>query len=210
MTRGGRYPVRGRIDTLNTAVVYPSPCAYGIPEVPAYEGPLPSRFVAWPNRKRALPGDGLHMFVDDTRFEPVWTSPGRYARHFAGRVVCSADFSLYTDWPVAACIWNTYRSRWLARTWWHLGAKVIPAVSWAGPKTFRFAFEGLAHGSTVAISAYGATRFADAFLVGFEAMRETVAPKRIVVVGGVLPARLRDLPEVIYFPANTIADRRAV
>ncbi len=225
-SHGGRYPARGRIDTLNTATVYPSHCAYGIPEVPAYEGPLPSRFVAWPNRKRAAEGDGLHMFVDDTRFEPVWTSPDRYRRHFEGRVVCSADFSSYTDWPLAACLWNTYRSRWLARTMYELGARVIPAVSWAGPETFSFAFAGLARGGSVAISAYGATRFEAAFRAGCEAMVVAIAPSRVVVVGGVLPEWLarcvdgagvgvggafpaRLVGRVHYFPANTIADRRA-
>ena len=153
------------------------------------------------------------MFVDDTRFEPVWTSPERYRRHFESRVVCSADFSSYTDWPIAACIWNTYRSRWLARTMHELGARVIPAVSWAGPETFAFAFEGLARGGTVAISAYGSTRFEDSWHAGFRAMVAALAPRRVVIVGGHLSGQTQHLvkglvPERRYFPSNTIADRR--
>lgn len=201
-----RYPTRGRLDTLNAREVYPTPCAYGIPEVTSYEGPLPSRFVAWPNRKRASSDDGLHMFVDDTRFEPVWTSPSRYRQHYDGRVICSPDFSSYTDWPLACCLWNTYRSRWLARAMAERGALVLPSVTWAGPETFTFAFEGLRRGGSVAISAYGATRFEAAYRAGYEEMLSLLAPRRVVVVGGTVPAWMTG---VQYYPANTIADSAA-
>jgi hypothetical protein len=200
-----RYPQRGRLDSLNTRELYPSPCAYDIPEVPSYEGPLPERFVAWPNRKRAEPGDGLHMFVDDTRFEPLWSNVDRYRRHYEGRVVCGPDFSAYTDWPLAACLWNIYRSRWLARAMAERGAHVIPAVTWAGRASFAFAFEGLPKRATLAISAYGAKRFASMYRAGYEVMRNRLQPRRVLVIGGTPPAWMTD---VIYRPANTIADRR--
>lgn len=202
------YAHRGKLDVLNTSEVYPSPHAYGIPEVTAYEGPLPSRFVAWPNRKRKEDTDGLHMFVDDTRFEPLWTSVDRYRRHYAGRVVCSPDFSMYTDWPALPCMWNTYRSRWLARAMAERGALVIPAVTWAGKGSFGYCFEGLARGGSVAISAYGAKRFEAAYRAGYEAMLERLEPRRVVVVGGVMPSWMRG-SHVVYFASNTLGDRRA-
>lgn len=200
------YPQRGRLDTLNARELYASPLPYGIPEVPSYEGPLPARFVSWSNRKRACMGDGLHMFCDDTRFEPVWTSVDRYARHFAGRVVCSADFSLYSDWPLAAAVWNTYRSRWLARAMAERGALVIPAVTWGSSATYDVAFLGVQRGATVAVSAYGARRFASAYRAGYEEMLRRLAPRRVLVVGGAMPEWMTD---VTYYPAGTIADRRA-
>jgi hypothetical protein len=203
-----KYPQRGRLDTLNMRERYESPCPYSVPEVPSYQGELPSRFVAWPNRKKACPKSGIHFFVDDTRFEPVWTNVDRYRQHYEGRVVCSPDFSMYTDWPFAACLWNTYRARWLARAMAERGALVIPAVTWGRPETFPFAFLGLQRGGSVAISAYGAKRFEPEFRKGYEAMIEAVAPSRVIVVGGTMPAWLAGEPKVIYFPANTIADRR--
>lgn len=206
MSKGGRYPSRGRLDVLNTSEVYPSICAFDIPEVPKFAGELPKRFVAWPNRKRAEAADGLHFFVDDTRFEPVWDDVGRYQRHYKDRVVCSPDFSMYTDWPRAANLWNAYRARWTARAMAERGALVIPSVTWAGPDTYDFAFEGIRAGSAVAISAYGAKRNEKLFRAGYEAMlHELAAPRRIVVVGGTVPDWM---VEVDYFPANTIADRR--
>jgi hypothetical protein len=84
-----RYPSRGRLDALNMRETFPSSAAFGIPEVTSYDGPLPERFVAWSNRKRVLANDGLHCFVDDTRFEPVWDDVDRYRRHYERRVVCS-------------------------------------------------------------------------------------------------------------------------
>lgn len=200
-----RYPNRGRLDVLNTSEVYPSACAFGIPEVPKFSGKLPARFVAWPNRKRAEPDDGLHFFVDDTRFEPVWDDVSRYQRHYKGRVVCSPDFSMYTDWPRAANLWNAYRARWTARAMVERGALVLPSVTWAGTDTFDFAFEGIRPGSVVAISAYGAKRNERLFRAGYMAMLHAIAPRRVVVVGGTTPDWMVD---VDYFPANTIADRR--
>ncbi len=190
---------------LNTRETFASSRPWELPEVAAYEGPLPERFVAWSNRKRMERGDGLHFFVDDDRFEPVWTSVDRYRRHFVARVACGPDFSSYTDWPLAACLWNTYRARWLARAMSERGALIIPAVTWGRPETFAFAFEGLARGGSVAVSAYGAKRFEREYRAGYEAMFAALSPRSVVVVGGKVQPWMGD---VLYFPSNTIADRR--
>lgn len=201
-----RYPQRGRIDVLNASKALPSLDPLGVPDAPAWEGELPPRFLPWTARRRvAGTGVGLHCFLDDTHFEPVWTNVWRYRDHYENRVVCSPDFSMYTDWPLLACMWNVYRARWLARAMHELGAYVIPSVTWAGPETYSFAFRGLALGGTVAISAYGARRFGESFRRGYDEMIRRLAPKRVVVVGGRMPEWMTG---VHYFKANTIGDRR--
>ena len=200
------YAKRGQLDALNCRELYPSSAPFGIPSVPRFDGDIPERFVAWPNRKRAGDRDGLHFFVDDTRFEPVWRNPGRSRRAYEGRVVCSPDFSLYPEWPRAALLWNVYRARWTARALAVRGALVIPSVSWA--PGFEDAFCGLPTGGTVAVSAYGARRAGEAYRAGYEAMCDTVRPDRVLVVGGAMPDWLAADERVTYRASGTIADRR--
>lgn len=202
-----KYPQRGRMDVLNARKAYASLDSLGIPEVPVPFGPMPDRFLPWVKRAKSNDTDGLHFFLDDHQFEPVWTSPGRYSSWFENRTVCSPDFSLFVGWPLAACIWNVYRSRWLARRIAELGARVIPAVSWAGPETFSFAFRGIQRGSRVAVSGYNSQ--APGYRPGFEAMVSAISPGLIVVVGGALP-----FPDwmwaqpLVHYRANTLPPAR--
>ena len=45
---------------------------------------------------------GIHFFLKDYQFSRLWTSPDMYIdmlRRF--RFVCTPDFSMYTDFPIA-------------------------------------------------------------------------------------------------------------
>ena len=54
----------------------------------------------------------VHFFIDDYRFERVWTNPARYAELLGRFDACfTPDFSLYTDMPLPLQQWNIYRSR---------------------------------------------------------------------------------------------------
>ena len=93
-----------------------------------------------------------HFFLHDDRFEAVWNRPlvaldvvRRY------QAVLTPDFSLYRDMPLAAQLWNTYRTRWMGRFWQEQGLQVIPTVRWSTPKSYRFCFTGIPQGQLVAI-----------------------------------------------------------
>ena len=101
----------------------------------------------------------IHFFIDDYQFERVWRSPQRYAMMLKPfHSVCTPDFSLYVDMPMAMKIWNVYRSRTIGAYWQKQGLNVVPTLQWAEPRTFEFCFQGIKRGSTVAVSTLGAAK----------------------------------------------------
>ena len=101
----------------------------------------------------------VHFFIDDYQFERVWRSPQRYAMMLKPfHSVCTPDFSLYIDMPMAMKIWNVYRSRTIGAYWQKQGLNVVPTLQWAEPRTFSFCFDGIPLGSTVAVSTLGAAK----------------------------------------------------
>ena len=58
---------------------------------------------------------GLHFYLDDYQFQRLWADPERYISLLSSyKAVMSPDFSVYSDFPKAAKIWNVYRNMWLA------------------------------------------------------------------------------------------------
>ena len=126
----------GSFDALHTEQLFPAvdDNPYGIPSLP--HTPLsytPSWLAPYRTRIRAkngTNGGGVHFFLDDYRFETVWTRPAKalqYLRDF--ETLLTPDFSLYPNWPLATQIWNVYRSRWCGAYWASLGFRVIPTIS---------------------------------------------------------------------------------
>ena len=130
---------------------------------------------------------GVHFYLDDSRFECVWKEPYRYIpilKRFA--CVFTPDFSLYTDMPMAMKIWNLYRARLIGQMMQRAGIAVIPTISWAGPETYEFCFDGLPKNGTVTVSTVGIMRSRPArelFKSGLSAMLAAVRPKRILMYG---------------------------
>ena len=86
---------------------------------------------------------GVHFFLDDYQFERVWNRPDNYVDKLSKfDCVLTPDFSLYTDFPLAMQIWNTYRSRLIGRYWQDCGVTVIPTVSWSTHESYNFCFDG--------------------------------------------------------------------
>ena len=197
----------GNWDPLHASITYPGDAIHGLPVLlPCPAPPLPPALTAWPGRKRRPPSNGLHCFVDDYRFEPLWKSPARFtASLLAAPLLLTPDFSLYDDWPLPLQLWNAYRSRWIARWLQDLGARVVPAVSWAGPASFPFAFTGIPRGSAVAVTTTGRTRFREAFAAGYRAMVDVVHPCLVVLVGDALPPELAALAPTHTYPADALA-----
>jgi hypothetical protein len=171
----------GNFDTLHTHWLYSSSNQWGIPDLPKATA-MPSRLVAYNDRyacDHAAPGDAVHFFLDDYRFEVVWSKPQRpLSRLQRVGTALTPDFSLWREMPTAMQLWQVYRSRWCGQWMASHGIDVIPTVSWSTPASYDFCFAGIEFGGTVAVSSVGirgeeATR---SYLEGMEEMLERTRP----------------------------------
>lgn len=130
---------------------------------------------------------GVHFFIDDYQFERIWSDPQSYIEKLTEfPCVLTPDFSLYMDMPRAMKIWNIYRSRLVGQMMQDAGCKVIPTLSWAEPESFRFCFDGIVPGGTVAVSTVGVMRDKDAQQIWTAGMDEAIkrlTPKTVVCYG---------------------------
>ena len=197
----------GSFDVHHTFALYPSANAYGIPTLAPYHGPPPAWL--WPYGTRVqsatpLPPGAMHFWRDDHRFERIWNRPWDTLPTIqrAGWVL-TPDFSVYREWPLAIQIYNTYRNRWCGAFWQEQGVTVIPAVSWALPPSYAFAFAGIPPGSVVAVAARGLrSRETRAwFTRGYQALVEQLQPS-LVLVHGTLPPDLVALAPIHSYPST--------
>ena len=99
---------------------------------------------------------GVDFFLDDYQFERVWNRPDNYVDKLSKfDCVLTPDFSLYTDFPLAMQIWNTYRSRLIGRYWQDCGITVIPTASRSTHESNNLRFDGLPENSILALSTVG-------------------------------------------------------
>ena len=203
----------GNWDRLNTRALYPSSNDLGIPDLP-YVDTVPSRLVAYNARHQidtAKPGDCVHFFLDDYRFEVAWSMPLRgLKRPVRVGLSLTPDFSLWTEMPLVMQQWNVYRSRWCGMWMSQQGVTVIPTISWSTPESYEFAFLGIQEQSTVAISTVGVTKASyGLFIDGVNAMRSTIRPKAILVYGRELPRldTASQYADVVYYPYRQQGDK---
>jgi hypothetical protein len=178
---------------------------FGIPDLP-YVQARPERLVAYNNRyacEHAEPNSAVHFFLDDYRFEVVWTKPERgVSRPAKVGMALTPDFSMWREMPLVMQQWQIYRSRWCGMWMWHHGITVIPTITWSGYQSYSFAFQGVAPGSTVAISTVGVRKDSEAsFRHGVEAMVDQIGPSNILVYGRMIPA-LENLDNLVFYPHN--------
>ena len=162
---------------------------YNIPKI-VKESFIPPRLIDF---SQALTSKGfkagIHFYIDDERFERIWRSPQRYLpilKRFS--CVCSPDFSLYRDMPLAMKIWNVYRSRLLGQIMQRAGIRVIPTISWAGKDTYSFCFSGIDCNSVVSISTVGTLKSVEGqsiFQKGCRKMCSVIRPKAILLYGNI-------------------------
>ncbi len=207
----------GRFDALHATEPFPSDNALGIPclaHVPVDR--VPAWLAPYRTRVRAIdpPDDGaVHFFLDDYRFETVWSRPRKALAALAPyRTLLSPDFSLYRDWPLMLQMWNVYRGRWCGAFWQSEGFTVIPTVSWSTAESYDFCFLGLPRRSVVAVSAVG-VRHEDPlqeylFREGFREMVAQLEPA-VVLAYGPLPVGCGGLVEVVEYPTRWAGIRRA-
>ena len=196
----------GSWDTCHTGLQFYSDNDLGIPKLEPFSHPLPEDINLAAYNVRDDSGDKIsktiaHFFLDDFRFESVWLRPQtgltRVGRFWGA---LTPDFSLYTDWPLAAQIYNTYRSRWIGCYWQRHGIAVIPTVSWSTAASFEFCFLGIEPNSPVAISVPDLRdqRTKHLFIQGFAKLQQTLEPSLILSYGR-LPFNCKD---VLDFPPD--------
>jgi hypothetical protein len=185
--------------------------ASGIPIV-ASTSTVPSELAPYSSRRAreyaaSTDGVALHYFLDDYRFESVWSSAERVApRIDAVGISLSPDFSIWHDMPAPLALYQTYRSRWVMAFWQARGVDVIPTLAWGSPSTYSHAFAGI-HGGTVAVSSLGVQRRdSHAFAAGMRELIERCEPSTVLSYGALRHCDAIDLPEVVEYP--TFWDRR--
>lgn len=186
---------------------YPARNLWGFPEL------LPQRFTLPPSlpllsyRERDDAGHRhagalCHFFLDDYRFETVWTKPdsglSRVGRYWG---TLTPDFSLYADWPPILQQWNHYRRQWLGRYWQEHGIKIIPTVNWSTQDSHAWCFTGIPRRQIVALAVPDLRRpqTRTLFTHGYHAMHAALEPQRILVYGQ-LPAELQSPAVNTYSP----------
>ena len=135
-----------------------------------------------------------HFYYDDYKFISAWREPDKYLeklRRF--KAVVSPDFSLYTDFPRSLQILSCYRRQWCGAYWQYLGIDVIPDVVWGDKESFKFCFEGIPKGGTVAVSTVGVkndiewnNKLNDMFLAGYNEMLKRIEPETILFYGDLI------------------------
>lgn len=187
----GRWAsVPGNFDVCRSLQVFPSSNVLGIPDLEPFNGKVPDFLLPWTQRVRSAgkaSRSARHFFLDDYRFESLWTAPGRYKLrvHDCGFVL-TPDFSLWLDQPAATQIWNTFRNRWMGCLWQREGVTVIPTVTWADETSYMFCFLGLPRNSVVAVSTVGCIRCPKAriaFIKGYTEMVRVLRPTLVLVYG---------------------------
>lgn len=173
---------------------------------------LPRRLTTFYPKTAGDNGDAYaHFFIDDYRFERVWSDPERYIpvlRKYGGAVM--PDFSTYHIMPLPMQWWNVYRSRMLAHYWQENGIDVIPLLQCGDPRMYDYALEGMPVGGTYAIATNGQVQDkANLFylLEFLEIALDAVRPDLLVAYGKKLDVKLPC--EVIWY-TNDNTNRVAV
>ena len=194
----------GNWDRLNLRMIFPGDHGLGLPVLASYDG-VPAALINYNARNRLTSpqaGDCVHFFLDDYRFETMWTQPERsLARVSRVGMSLTPDFSLYPEMPDIVQMWNVYRSRWCGAWMQAHGVKVIPTVGWSDRTSWDYAFTGIS-GGTVSVSTVGIIRASlperSSFISGYEAMVDHAQPERVLIYGKPMPG-LPDSVEQVYY-----------
>lgn len=186
------YRQRRNYENLNKAM-FEGVGEYGIPQLrPVHECDV-KHWISFNYAKGCEePEDhGVHFFIDDYQFMRTWSNPDTYMKMMRKfKAVLTPDFSTYTDFPKAIQLYNHYRKHWIGAYWQMNGVYVIPTISWAGPDSYTWCFDGEPVGGIVAVSTVGtqinpyATRY---FVQGYREMMERLRPEKVIVYGSFIP-----------------------
>jgi len=148
---------------------------------------VPEELVAFTDAANHKGRACVHFFLDDYRFERVWSCPEKYAGVLTRMgSACTPDFSTYTDMPKPLKAYNVYRSRALGAYFERLGLDVYPTLQWAEDDDMPWMLAGLPEGVTAACSTRGCAaskssraRFSEQFAKALD----IVKPSHVVMYG---------------------------
>ena len=213
MSRLSPYRTLRNYENLQKGVYY-AIGEYGIPELSPVTHINVETWMPFNSFKSCKHPDktGIHFFIDDYQFERVWQYPDVYLKaleRFA--VLCTPDFSPYSDFPKAIQLYNHYRKHWCGAYWQENGYTVIPTITWSSPDTLEWAFDGEPVGGIVAISSVGMfdTQEHKSWLIdGYHAMMDILGPTQILWKGKVPEEIHNDI--IIKIPSHVDKWRKDV
>lgn len=140
-----------------------------------------------------------HMFVDDSKFEPLWNQPHKQIETLKNfQFVCAPDFSMWASMPLPMQHYNKYRLHALSCYLWLEGVNIIPVAVWNDLSSFEWCFDGMPKNSVIAIGTNGISKDGrNSFRAGFYEMIRQLKPIQIVWVGQKIEVDT-DVP-IVYF-----------
>ncbi len=142
---------------------------------------------------------GVHFFVDDFRFEGIYTNPERTLDKYSQYTfLLTPDFSLYSDMNYWRQLESVAKNRWVGAYWQSKGLTVIPTIAWSTPRSYEFCFDGAENNGIVAIGMIGCKNNKFGFLRGYDAMLEKLNPESIIVFGTPFPEMQGNIISVDY------------
>ena len=196
----------GELDKLNLSCLFETDNVYGFPVVKTsdeFEVTDLIPFNLCKQKKKEDLDKGVHFFLDDYKFEQIWTRPRDYIQMFQeyGNIV-SPTFSIWSNQPYALNLFNMYRSRWCTRFFQEFGVNVLVDVRWSDESSYDYSFSGIEKHSPVIVNTVG-TKYLDnrkMFIDGFEEMLKRIEPSELYVYGEYMPVQFdRYFDKVIYF-----------
>ena len=179
---------------------------YGIPDIPKQTfKKVPENLCASAYGAKTKYPALVHFFIEDRRFESVWTHPVRSLNKLTDEktwAVCSPDFSMYADAPYALQLYQVWRSRVLNKFWAENGIKVIPTIMFSNKKSLEYSFLGIPKKQILALSVPSRATSEELlnFRNGYIAMLEFLEPSIILCFGSEIDIMSRDNVDKIYFP----------
>lgn len=140
------------------------------------------------------------FYTDDSAFEQVWNDPVKYTRRMLDkgfRVSMCPNYSLWDNMPEASWVWNTYRSRWLARFFQEAGIYIIPDIVFPGgegdkwERVLEYLFAGIPRNAPVVSCQFQTVHGSEeSARRGLDYAVRLLNPRKIIIYG--TPAFIRE------------------
>lgn len=154
--------------------------------------------------KRYPEGYWVDHFIDDYRFNCVYSNCGRYLDHYRkADGVIGTDFSAYRDMPAYRRKESVGKNREIDYFLQQNGIDVIPVVSYAYPRDFEWCLDGLPPNSSIAISTNGSMQnfvSHEMFIEGAIEVQKRLNPSHLIIAGGPVPELDALFDNIVYYP----------
>ena len=197
----------GDLNKLNTNILFETDNEFGFPlvstskEFEARDGLI--AFNLSKNRQADNMFKAVHFFLDDYKFEQIWTRPDDFILLFQdyGNII-SPTFSIWSNQPYALNLYNVYRSRWITRYYQSYNINVLVDVRWSDEKSYDYAFSSIEKNTPIILNTVGTYQRdnRNLFTKGFYQMLRVLEPNKLYVYGEYFPLKFEEyFDEVIYF-----------